>query len=679
MRRSPLACYLLGPAVLFQTQAASADDRQPVEVRRLGLPEEVSEPETKPEAERPAPAPTRVEASPPRPPVPKVDAPSAPEVTTDRLGEAWAAYDAEAFTEAAETFVLAQEQHPVEAAYGTALSYFELGALEDAAGFAVQSIKEGRARQADTGQQEALLAYIRLAQATRALEAGYFVSALDYAARAVDTDETRKDARALIDTIHFKRAEAASERGDHKAALDALSALSEEARAPADIRRLIAWTYFNADDHAESYDRFLALYEETGGEEDANGLYFSAQRIGRTAALRGYLKPGDKRLAALLDREVGEQAFYEKDFLKAYRLNAPQAEALSGIDKPWLSAGFRQRAVDGAAGRGRLSLTSYDISGALSARGYNSFDFTLRGLKASNDLDTDDFDAVVPRVAWRAEGETDFAAEISTTPLGAPASALPLAEAGLRKTEGRNETSATVYARSREESVLSLGGREDEATGQVYGRVVAIGAEADARRSIASNWMLSGSFGGERLVGKNIVENTRLRGEARISRLFMPDKSDYFTAGPFVRVESYDTNTNYFTFGHGGYFSPELFVQSGIGLNYRSPELRRSMVQIDAELAGEHVREGAAFENPLTQSGERFSSRSNSELSGSLKIKYLSLLSEKWMISAQAGVTSSSQFQDARIGVTLRRTFGGRKAVTSRDFEPPSSNQGLWP
>lgn len=117
------------------------------------------------------------------------------------------------------------------------------------------------------------------------------------------------------------------------------------------------------------------------------------------------------------------------------------------------------------------------------------------------------------------------------------------------------------------DSVLSYAGTRDPVTGQRWGQVMRIGGGA------GFSYDRNGSgFYGEasynRFNGTNVLENTSI--EANVGgyiRLIKGARSQ-LTGGINANYQAYDNSQNHFTFGHGGYFSPQSFLSIAFPFNY---------------------------------------------------------------------------------------------------------------
>lgn len=117
------------------------------------------------------------------------------------------------------------------------------------------------------------------------------------------------------------------------------------------------------------------------------------------------------------------------------------------------------------------------------------------------------------------------------------------------------------------DSVLSYAGTRDPVTGQRWGQVMRTGGGAGFSYD-RNGTGVYGEASYNRYNGTNVRQNTGI--EANVGgyiRLIKGARSQ-LTGGINANYQTYDNNQNYFTYGHGGYFSPQSFLSIGFPINY---------------------------------------------------------------------------------------------------------------
>lgn len=124
------------------------------------------------------------------------------------------------------------------------------------------------------------------------------------------------------------------------------------------------------------------------------------------------------------------------------------------------------------------------------------------------------------------------------------------------------------------DSQLSYAGLRDPAgntltsRGQIWGGVVANQAQVQfARSGVLSGFYVSA--GGQYLTGYNTLSNTRIDGNAGAywHVLTSPEHGDLTLGANFFGMH-YANNQDAFTFGMGGYFSPQTYILANVPINW---------------------------------------------------------------------------------------------------------------
>ena len=109
------------------------------------------------------------------------------------------------------------------------------------------------------------------------------------------------------------------------------------------------------------------------------------------------------------------------------------------------------------------------------------------------------------------------------------------------------------------ETMLSYAGLKDPATGQVWGGVVATGGGFHIGKGTAQSGFYA-DMDYRNLTGRNVTANTSYSGSLGGYWLGYTNEYGNLTFGANMTGEHYDKNLQYFTFGQGGYFSPDVYM-----------------------------------------------------------------------------------------------------------------------
>lgn len=194
--------------------------------------------------------------------------------------------------------------------------------------------------------------------------------------------------------------------------------------------------------------------------------------------------------------------------------------------------------------------TSYDVLSRFGAGPASALSDTTTSAGSQNDA------GLGLGVTYEAR---NWQADIGTTPLGFGKTDV---NAGIRYRQPLGQEFSLDLGLSRRpvrDSVLSFAGARDDRTGVVWGGVSASGGR------VGLTWD-NGSIGIyghgalHRLTGSYVVSNTKAELGGGVYQHFLREADRTFTGGVSLTLLKYDKNLRYFTFGHGGYFSPQSFI-----------------------------------------------------------------------------------------------------------------------
>ncbi len=133
----------------------------------------------------------------------------------------------------------------------------------------------------------------------------------------------------------------------------------------------------------------------------------------------------------------------------------------------------------------------------------------------------------------------------------------------------RTRLHLAVMRRAMTQSVLSYAGTTDPRTGATWGGVV------EDRGQIAVDYSdgdlgLYASAGGGQLTGQHVANNSEYSVAASASYPVFRQGEHEVRLGLDLSYQHYDKNLGYFTYGQGGYFSPQRFFSAIVPVTYRA-------------------------------------------------------------------------------------------------------------
>ena len=572
---------------------------------------------------------------------------------------------------------LALEVGP-NAAYGRALAAYQQGDVSLAAALKVPDLGE-----AFYQERRELIGLAKLQLAGDAIAAKQFSKANGLINEAAAlSEEARRPASALKRSLALASSDEAYALGQYERAISlATPALSSVETGEA-ARSRIAWARLELGDNKAAARAFWSLYEANPTTEYADGLVIASSRLGWLPRLGDIAKDASEPLYGRVAEAEARTALYRKDYLTALDLDAETASALRGVDKPYVRQSISMRANDLDAGEGQtvgvVSRSSLVFSSAKTHIETGVIGFGLDAGVGSDPNRSDDGNGFVPFVQFEREGPIELRGRLATTPSGGPVDATPVGGLGASFDAAGASVDIAIHRSSVQETVTSLFGREDQSTGESWGRVVETAAAVSARQTFSGDWSAQGEAKLGQRSGERVEDNTLVLIGISAVKSFDVDGHDYLSAGPFYQFQAFDQNTNFHSAEHGGYFSPQSYHRIGAGLFGQTEDVRPWMLRYQGGLALEVSETDGAPLRPLTDpTGDQLTGASNSGLAGSLEAEYARKLNDRWTVSAAASAIVSEAFNEARFGIALKYVPGGQANVTTRDFWPDPFSRDL--
>lgn len=192
-----------------------------------------------------------------------------------------------------------------------------------------------------------------------------------------------------------------------------------------------------------------------------------------------------------------------------------------------------------------------------------------------------------------------FHVDVGTTPLGFGETGI-VGGVGYRGRVGDTLTwSGEASRRAVTDSLLSFAGVSDARNGLQWGGVTATGARMAAT---VDNGLLGGyaSLAWHRLQGTHVAGNDRQELGAGVYVHALETANQSLTAGLNLTAMQYDRNLSGFTYGHGGYFSPQRYVDVGVPLHWNGRSATQRLAwQVDASVGVQSFKEDPADYFPL--------------------------------------------------------------------------------
>ncbi len=139
------------------------------------------------------------------------------------------------------------------------------------------------------------------------------------------------------------------------------------------------------------------------------------------------------------------------------------------------------------------------------------------------------------------------------------------------------------------ESILSFAGTRDDRTGQDWGGVVATGGKLGLTWDDGRvGWYGLGSY--HRVTGDDVARNKRTGATGGFYVRWIDQPGQRLTAGADLTFYRFEKNLRNFTFGHGGYFSPQRYLALSLPVDWTARN-GNLVYQLSASVGVQHFRE----------------------------------------------------------------------------------------
>jgi hypothetical protein len=239
---------------------------------------------------------------------------------------------------------------------------------------------------------------------------------------------------------------------------------------------------------------------------------------------------------------------------------------------------------------------------------------------------------------------------------------------------GDNSLVVDLARRPVTSSLLSFAGVEDPITGEVWGGVHSTGIDARVaqRLQIAQQPLdVYAGAGWHKLDGDNVLGNSEWRLRTGADRPIIERADDTLTIGVTLNYWRYAENTRFYTFGHGGYYSPQSYVSFGLPIEWSGRRERMTwrlrgvvaqaftsedgMPYYPTDAALQRQAQVTAAANDLTTPYYDGGSGSGSSYALRGAIEYN--LDRQWAVGAKFDIERSDFYEPNTFGVYLRYRF----------------------
>jgi tetratricopeptide (TPR) repeat protein len=304
------------------------------------------------------------------------------------------------------------------------------------------------------------------------------------------------------------------------------------------------------------------ILESLGKYDLAKVTYQSALKQETKAGVR----PGPDGTAAqvaLDDLELRRQPLVETAFIPAYNVGTPGVSLYHAIQVP-----LHVQIPQGYDGHWFLHADTVRLDAGILDDTSDSYSWRSLGqFAASPQSAHGSYHTRASGVALGAGFEADnWRVDVGTTPVGFPARNL----VGGVRVDLPNDyvnVTASVSRRPLTSSVLSYAGVRDPVSGDVYGGVVRTGVDVRVSRDIG-NTSVFAQLGAGVFTGHNVASNEAYTLRTGFTVPILSGRGWTVSSGLVGNYWHYARNLDFYTFGQGGYYSPQRYLSAGVPLRW---------------------------------------------------------------------------------------------------------------
>ena len=266
---------------------------------------------------------------------------------------------------------------------------------------------------------------------------------------------------------------------------------------------------------------------------------------------------------------------------------------------------------------------------------------------------------------YKKEGTYPFKVAIGTSPIGGDVDTTLL----FNIDTDINGFEINVHRTSVDESILSYAGLNDPYGDDAWGRVTKSGGKLGYTISPWRSLWISGRIGFDLYRGENVIDNTAGTVDLAFGQTRELGKKWEFSYGIYGSYQHFERNSNFFTFGHGGYYSPDHMISTGPLIRIKSRPCLDYYLDFQASggwmweqtanapfypeqiLISELSPAGRAEYNGIYQGNE------DSSPTALIQLEAWKLLGPKFAIGGYAKMNLTSEYNEWQIGLNLKYYF----------------------
>lgn len=227
-------------------------------------------------------------------------------------------------------------------------------------------------------------------------------------------------------------------------------------------------------------------------------------------------------------------------------------------------------------------------------------------------------------------------------------------------TRGIHDIGIEVARRVEARSLMTYVGATDPVSGNVWGGVTQTFAAVRLARPLNETYNLSTRLKLSYYDGQHVQHNTAWQWRSVIDRDFIRGETLNVNAGVAAMLWHFNRNTNFYSYGHGGYYSPQRYVSLSLPVEVYGRRDTWSYL-VRASLGHSWTREDDAPYYPLDAAlapgHAPYAGGNGGGLGGSLRAAIEKRIAPQWSLGAWLDIERSESYSPNRAMIYLRHYF----------------------
>lgn len=498
--------------------------------------------------------------------------------------------------------------------------------------------------------------------------------------------------RTLMGDILIRRSMEDYEAKQYARTIESLNKASNYRPLSRNERVIQGWSYYYIHDYQSAANIFERLYRTHPDKPSAEGLYAALSRLKDWKRLERIAGEVPGPLNHIYMTYDTEQYYKSGLYLAAYDSNQKAYPALANIDSPSMAVGFEYAQKSGQQGESQLTTARAPVvQGKFSPanRVTISVEVARLILRAGTPTDgaligtpPEEFQPFSQNIQtnyndlYEIKGRIEYQdwitpyLELGGTPLNADLSARLIGKAGAQYRYSQGYVQGEFYSQPIRESVLSYVGLQDPyVSGRAWGRVQETGGSLQIFQGLREDITAFAKASYGVITGTNTYKNDHLSLIGSISKLFKLDGFEYITIGPAVSYEQFNNNQNQFTYGNGGYFSPQYIIQGIVEAQALTSEGLNWLASGSIGGGAQQNKQDSSPYFPLDPDGREFPGTTTSTGIFLVKAEGGVLLAPNWMVGTKLSYAITADYNEGSATIYLRYFFEPRAGLFRSDLD----------